>query len=73
METCGKTQFLHSYGQIANCTSKFPHQEITVGETTVLYEVCVKSKVTLLNIVIRGGSGRPAVSKMEQSVAIALH
>ena len=34
---------------------------------------CVKLKVTLLNIVIRGGSGMPAISKMELSVAIALH
>ena len=39
----------------------------------VFYAVCVKLKVVLLNIVIRSGSGRPAVSKMEHSVAIALH
>ena len=42
-------------------------------ETAVFYAVCVKSKVTLLNIVIRGGSGSPAISKMEHSVAIPLH
>ena len=51
---------------------KFAHQETTVGETMVFCEVCVKLKVTLLNVIIRGGSGRPAISKMEHSVAIAL-
>ena len=34
---------------------------------------CVKLKVTFPNIVIRGGSGTPAVSKMKLFVAIALH
>ena len=34
---------------------------------------CVKIKITLPNIVIRGGSEMPAISKMEFFVAIALH
>ena len=44
-----------------------------LGEITVFYAVCVKLKVTLLNIVIRDRSGRPVISKMGHSVAIALH
>ena len=34
---------------------------------------CVKLKVTLPNMVIRGGSGTSEISKMELFVAIALH
>ena len=34
---------------------------------------CVKLKVTLPNIVIRGGSWTIAISKVKLSVAIALH
>ena len=33
---------------------------------------CVKLKVTLPNIIIRGGSGTSAISKMELFVATAL-
>ena len=73
-----KAQFSHSYGQIArNYVQAVPFHKIfhirKLGETAVFYAVCVKLKVTLLNIIIRGGSGRPAISKMEHSVTIALH
>ena len=34
---------------------------------------CAKLKITLPNNVIRGGSGTPAISKMEFFVALALH
>ena len=34
---------------------------------------CRKIKITLSSIVIIGGSGMPAISKMELFVAIALH
>ena len=34
---------------------------------------CVKLKTTLPNIVIKGGSGTPVISKMELFVVIALH
>ena len=39
-----------------------------LGETAVFYALCVKLKLTLLSIIIRGGSGRPAISNMEQAL-----
>ena len=51
--------------QIASSINRIKLNKMTVA--------CVKLKVTFPNIVIRGGSGTPAISKMELFVAIALH